>query len=80
MRLALRAGQAGDAPQALPLIESGFRYEISTETCTTGERRFDTREAFCAGLLSDAGNNGCALMRRTNVWLERCDGEYVLTP
>jgi hypothetical protein len=49
-----------------------FGYEITTNSCTTGTKEFDTRMEYCEGLRSRAFNSGCAPEGRDELWQKQC--------
>lgn len=72
---ALASGCSGSSLTNGLKKESSFTYELSENSCSTGEKTFSSNEAMCNALKDDALNNFCAQNLRYQKFQSDCPGK-----
>lgn len=78
-------GVAVPAPTPAPVnptvttsdISGEFTYEFSVTGCSTGRQKFNSKQAYCDGLLNDPINKSCARDLRVEAYNRLCAGPQV---
>ena len=52
---------------------SSYAYEFSLNGCETGKQTFDSKKAYCDGLLDEGRNKGCAKSIRHDAYKSGCE-------
>lgn len=57
-----------------------FQYELKEANCTTGNQKFDSKPAYCYGLLNDTLNSNCARNERFEKFKTECSQLNLVIP
>lgn len=75
------AACGGEGGPGISLNSESFSYDYTENGCKTGEQKFDSLEALCAGLKDDQLNHGCApSIRAEKFKASGCLGSFDPTP
>jgi hypothetical protein len=53
-----------------------FKYNLTENGCSTGDKSFESKEAMCTGLKDSGANNGCAYSLRKQKYQEDSCGSW----